>query len=224
MQVPGRRSSPQATDRVKARAYEFLQISNEADTVQSSAQKRRPPLGDLHRAGRRERDADIHSGHRTACSRCGQQLSAQNQGIMFEAGAVLGFRQASTPMISLSFMMRSSSPSSLISVPDHFPNRTRSPTLRSMGISLPVSSRPPGPIPMISPSEGFSLAVSGMMMPPLVFACASIRLTTTRSCSGRSLDLDIAVPFAGLYFRKDWHSQAGPMRECSVPARTNEDP
>src|SRR5271166_6999769 len=34
-----------------------------------------------------------------------------------------------TPMTSLSFMMRRSSPSSLMSVPDHLPNRMRSPTL-----------------------------------------------------------------------------------------------
>ena len=46
--------------------------------------------------------------------------------------------QASTPMMSDSFMIRSSSPSSLISVPDHLPNSTRSPTLMSIGISLPA--------------------------------------------------------------------------------------
>src|SRR5437588_12543885 len=38
---------------------------------------------------------------------------------------------------------------------------------------------------VISPCDGFSLAVSGMMMPPLDFSSASMRLTTTRSCSGR---------------------------------------
>src|SRR6266404_4791875 len=81
----------------------------------------------------------------------------------------MGWSQASTPMMSLSFMIRRSSPSSLISVPDHLPNSTRSPTLRSIGISLPASSRPPGPTAVISPCEGFSLAVSGMMMPPLIF-------------------------------------------------------
>jgi hypothetical protein len=36
-----------------------------------------------------------------------------------------------------------------------------------------------------------ALAVSGMMMPPLVLASASIRRTTTRSCSGRKLVLVI---------------------------------
>ena len=69
-------------------------------------------------------------------------------------------------MMSLSFMIKRSSPSSTTSVPDHLPNSTRSPTLRSIGINLPDSSRPPGPTAVISPCEGFSLAVSGMMMPP----------------------------------------------------------
>ena len=48
-------------------------------------------------------------------------------------------------MMSLSFMIRNSSPSILTSVPDHLPNSTRSPTLTSIGMSLPASSRPPGP-------------------------------------------------------------------------------
>jgi hypothetical protein len=39
--------------------------------------------------------------------------------------------------------------------------------------------------------EGFSLAVSGMMMPPLDFSSASMRFTTTRSCNGRNLVLAI---------------------------------
>ena len=38
-------------------------------------------------------------------------------------------------------MMRSSSPSIFTSVPDHLPNNTRSPGLRSIGMSLPASSR-----------------------------------------------------------------------------------
>jgi hypothetical protein len=44
------------------------------------------------------------------------------------------------PMMSDSFMIRSSWPSILTSVPDHLPNRTRSPAFMSMGISLPASS------------------------------------------------------------------------------------
>jgi hypothetical protein len=52
------------------------------------------------------------------------------------------FRRASvstsTPMMSLSFMIRYSTPSILTSVPDHLPNSTRSPALTSIGISWPV--------------------------------------------------------------------------------------
>jgi len=40
---------------------------------------------------------------------------------------------------------------------------------------------PPGPTAMTLPCCGFSWAVSGMMMPPAVFASASIRSMTTRS-------------------------------------------
>ena len=93
---------------------------------------------------------------------------------------------SSTPMTSDSFMMRSSSPSILTSVPDHLPNSIRSPALRSMGMSLPASSRAPGPTATTSPSCGFSLAVSGMMMPPFVFSSPSMRRMTMRSCSGRN--------------------------------------
>ena len=38
--------------------------------------------------------------------------------------------------MSLSFMMSSSSPSILTSLPDHLPNSTRSPTLTSSGVDL----------------------------------------------------------------------------------------
>jgi uncharacterized protein Usg len=41
---------------------------------------------------------------------------------------------------------------------------------------LPFSSRAPGPTATTSPSIGFSLAVSGMMMPPLVLN--DYRITT----------------------------------------------
>src|SRR3954451_16914736 len=75
-----------------------------------------------------------------------------------------------TPSISDSFMIRRSSPSIFTSVPDHLPNRTRAPALTSRGTILPLSSRAPGPTAMTSPSCGFSLTVSGMMMPPLVFS------------------------------------------------------
>src|SRR5215469_15069728 len=91
------------------------------------------------------------------------------------------------PMMSDSFMIMSSSPSSLISVPDHLPKSTRSPALTSSGCSLPSSPRAPGPTAITSPSIGFSLAVSGMMMPPAVLASCSTRRTSTRSCNGRNV-------------------------------------
>src|SRR5262249_18466897 len=93
---------------------------------------------------------------------------------------------STTPMMSLSFATTKSSPSILISVPDHFPNSTRSPTLTSSGSSLPSSPRMPGPAAMTSPSIGFSLAVSGMIMPPAVFSSSSMRRMRTRSCNGRN--------------------------------------
>ena len=67
----------------------------------------------------------------------------ENQAAFFLASA-----STSTPMMSLSFIMRYSMPSILTSVPDHLPNRMRSPTLMSIGMSLPLSSRPPGPTAM----------------------------------------------------------------------------
>src|SRR5690606_30276039 len=99
--------------------------------------------------------------------------------------------QPMMPMMSDSFMIRRSSPLSFTSVPDHLPNRMRSPALTSSGTSLPASSRAPEPTAMISPSWGFSFAVSGMMIPPLVFSSDSTRRTTTRSCSGRNFDFAI---------------------------------
>ena len=58
---------------------------------------------------------------------------------------VLVLAPSSTPMTSDSFIMRSSSPSIFTSEPDHLPNNTRSPGLRSMGMSLPASSGRQGP-------------------------------------------------------------------------------
>ena len=40
-----------------------------------------------------------------------------------------------------------------------------------------------------SPSDGFSCAVSGIMIPPADFSSESTRRTTTRSCNGRKLML-----------------------------------
>ncbi len=62
-------------------------------------------------------------------------------------------------------MMRYSSPSSLISVPEYLPKRMVSPALTSSGKTLPSSLDLPLPTEMTSPCCGFSLAESGMMMP-----------------------------------------------------------
>src|SRR4029077_2348728 len=70
----------------------------------------------------------------------GQEFAERDQAAFFLASA-----STSTPIMSLSFIMRYSTPSILTSVPDHLPNRMRSSTLTSIGMSLPLSSRPPGP-------------------------------------------------------------------------------
>src|SRR5690606_31990766 len=88
------------------------------------------------------------------------------------------------PRISLSFMIRRSSPSTRTSVPDHLPNRMRSPAFTSSGVILPSSPLMPAPAAITSPSCGFSLAVSGMVMPPGVFATCSTRLVRTRVWRG----------------------------------------
>ena len=90
-------------------------------------------------------------------------------------------------------MISRSSLSILTSVPLHLPNSTRSPGLRPVAISSPRSLRAPGPTAITSPCCGFSLAVSGMMMPPAVFSSASTRRTSTRSWSGRNF---IRSPFS----------------------------
>ena len=76
------------------------------------------------------------------------------------------------------FMISRSSPSILTSVPDHLPNRMRSPDFTSKGVTVPSSAFAPEPVETTSPSDGFSLALSGMIIPPAVFASASIRRTS----------------------------------------------
>src|SRR4029079_11778541 len=75
---------------------------------------------------------------------------------------------------------------------------TLSPTARSSGTRLPLSSMRPGPIARTSPSWGFSLAVSGITRPEAVVCSASLDLTTMRSSSGL-MDTDTVGP---------------PLREC----------
>src|SRR5712664_3122720 len=90
-----------------------------------------------------------------------------------------------TPMMSSSRITSSSSPFTLTVWPEYLPNSTRSPTLTSIGINLPLSSFLPLPTATISPWSGFSAAVSGMTMPPADLRSSSMRLTITRSCNGR---------------------------------------
>src|SRR5271165_4417336 len=96
------------------------------------------------------------------------------------------------PSTSSSRMMMYSVPSSLVSLPEYFPKRMRSPVLTSRATSFPSSSRLPWPTAMTSPSWGFSFAESGMMMPCRVVSCSSIRFTTMRSYRGRIFMLLLA--------------------------------
>src|SRR5262245_33072598 len=93
------------------------------------------------------------------------------------------------PSTSSSRMIVYSLPSILTSVPLYLPIRTRSPFFTSSAIRLPSSVMRPGPTAITSPSWGFSLAVSGMMIPPRFVSCSSIRRTRTRSARGRTFML-----------------------------------
>src|SRR5262249_27336036 len=73
-----------------------------------------------------------------------------------------------TARISSSRRMTYSSSPSLISEPEYLPIRMRSPALTSIGARLPSSLSLPGPTATTSASCGFSLAVSGMMIPPRI--------------------------------------------------------
>ena len=88
---------------------------------------------------------------------------------------------ARTPWTSSSRRMTCSSPSILISVPLYLPKRILSPTLTSGVRVFPSSRIFPLPTAITSPSIGFSLAESGMMMPPLLFSSAAVRFTRMRS-------------------------------------------
>src|SRR3984885_12732978 len=88
------------------------------------------------------------------------------------------------PRTSSSRMIRYSSPSSLISVPEYLPNRMVSPDFTSRGNTLPSSFDLPLPTEITSPCCGFSFAESGMMIPPTLLSPSSMRRTRMRSCSG----------------------------------------
>src|ERR1022692_3050800 len=75
-------------------------------------------------------------------------------------------------------------PSSLISVPPYLLTSTRSPFLTSNGTFLPLSSVLPVPSATTTLSIGFSLAVSGIMIPPFFSSFSSTGSTRIRSPSG----------------------------------------
>ena len=66
----------------------------------------------------------------------GQEFAERNQAAFFLASA-----STSTPIMSLSFIMRYSTPSILTSVPDHLPNRMRSPTLTSIAKEIELEDK-----------------------------------------------------------------------------------
>ena len=91
-----------------------------------------------------------------------------------------------------------STPSIFTSVPLYLPISTRSPFLTSMARRLPSSVMRPGPTATTSPSWGFSLAVSGMMMPPRTVSFSSMRRTRMRSARG------------WIFMSSSWWIQVGP--------------
>src|SRR5882672_3268458 len=86
-----------------------------------------------------------------------------------------------TAITSSSRMTTSSSPSIFTSVPLYLPKRILSPTLRSSGRMSPFSKILPLPTATTFPNIGFSVAVSGITMPPADLRSSSSRFTITRS-------------------------------------------
>src|SRR5215813_1053648 len=91
-----------------------------------------------------------------------------------------------TPSKSDSRITSSSSPSMVISVPAYFPKSTLFPTATPTARRVPSSCSFPGPTARTLPSCGFSLAVSGMIIPPHCSSLGSRRFTNTLSCKGRN--------------------------------------
>src|ERR1035437_4425617 len=85
-------------------------------------------------------------------------------------------------------------PSILISVPPYLLTSTRSPFLTSNGIFFPSSLVLPVPRAMMMPSCGFSLAVSGMMMPPFLVSFSSTGSTRMRSPIGLMFSAIVCFP------------------------------
>src|SRR5690242_1179706 len=97
------------------------------------------------------------------------------------------------PRMSSSRIIRNCSPSILISVPPYLEISTRSPFFTVKSTFFPLSSTLPVPRATTLPSCGFSLAVSGMMIPPFFTSCSSSGCTSTRS--PRGLTLTVAISY-----------------------------
>ena len=107
------------------------------------------------------------------------------------------------------------SPSIFTSVPDHLPNNTRSPGLRSMDRACRPRHGRQGQRRRLRPPSGFSFAVSGIMMPPFVFSSPSRRRRTTRSIVESYLEFH-GVPSSGCETR-DGRPLALRRRRVLVP-------
>jgi hypothetical protein len=83
--------------------------------------------------------------------------------------------------MSSSFTTRYSVPSSFTSVPLYLPKSTLSPAFTFGVRTLPLSRTLPSPTATTSPLIGFSVAESGMTIPPADNFSSSMRLMTTRS-------------------------------------------
>src|SRR5438270_9661853 len=88
-------------------------------------------------------------------------------------------------------------PPNLISVPPYLVASTRSPFLTSKGTFLPLSSVLPVPTATTRLSMGFSLAVSGMMIPPFLVlsSFSSTGSTRIRSPVGLTFSIIFHFPF-----------------------------
>src|SRR5690606_33495950 len=135
---------------------------------------------------------DVHAAHHlgarvlTETDFLGSHLVQLRKKLVDWMSGIAG-RQARVAKMSSSRTTRYSTPSSLTSVPEYLPNRTLSPTFTFGARRLPLSSALPSPTATTSPLIGFSVAESGITMPPADIFSSSMRLMTTRSYSGLML-------------------------------------
>src|SRR5882672_3955179 len=120
-------------------------------------------------------------------------------------------RYSSTARTSSELRILNSFPSSLISVPPYLATSTRSPFFISKGTFLPLSSVLPVPRATIRLSMGFSLAVSGIIIPPFWSSFSSTASTRIRSPMGLTFSFIICYFFflIGHCSRSVLHAPAG---------------